>query len=193
MKSEAKIIKLHSVEINDWIDLCQQGNPHAQRQIYTEFAPTLLGICRRYLKSQQDAEDALMESFYTIFSKINSFKGKGSFEGWIKRITVNQCLMAIRKAKPDYSDLDDQIEISSNDPSPLDQIYESELLGLLDLLPDGYRTVFNLYVIEGYKHKEIAEALGISINTSKSQLILARKRMATIINQLQNDDRSKEK
>jgi RNA polymerase sigma-70 factor (ECF subfamily) len=193
LKPEAKIIKLHSVEINDWIDLCQQGNTYAQRKIYEEYAPTLLGICRRYLKNQQDAEDALMEAFYTIFSKINTFKGQGSFEGWIKKVTVNHCLMAIRKAKPEYSDLDEQFDISSNEPSPLDEIYESELLDLLDRLPDGYRTVFNLYVIEGYKHKEIAEALGISINTSKSQLILARKKMAMIINELQSDDRSNEK
>lgn len=134
-----------------------------------------------------------MEAFYTIFSKINTFKGQGSFEGWIKKVTVNHCLMAIRKAKPEYSDLDEQFDISSNEPSPLDEIYESELLDLLDRLPDGYRTVFNLYVIEGYKHKEIAEALGISINTSKSQLILARKKMAMIINELQSDDRSNEK
>jgi len=136
------------------------------------------GICLRYLKHAQESEDALVESFYKIFSKIDQFKEEGSFEGWMKRIVVNSCLMKIRKKNNLnlHVDLETAYHIKE-DPTAISDINHAELLALTNDLPNGYRTVFNLYVIEGYKHREIGEILGISINTSKSQLILAKKRM----------------
>ncbi len=135
----------------------------------------------RYLKKRDEAEDAMIQSFFRIMNNINSYSGKGSFEGWMRRIAINECLMAIRKKKMLLIDIDNAKQLEYNDLS-IEQVLEyQELLEVLDELPIGYRTVFNLYVIEGYKHREIAEKLEISINTSKSQLILARKRLAEII------------
>jgi len=133
------------------------------------------------MKTEADAEDALIQGFYNIFSKIDQFKGEGNFEGWMRRVIVNQCLMMLRKRV----NFTLQVEINNLEiKTPVtveDDLGYKELLKLLEFLPTGYRTVFNLYVIEGYKHREIAEILDISINTSKSQLILAKKRMRELI------------
>jgi len=136
----------------------------------------------RYLKKRDEAEDAMIQSFYRIMKKIGSYNGTGSFEGWMRRIAVNECLMQIRKKKMLLVDIDGARAVGSNDQSVVDILEYNELLEILDELPTGYRTVFNLHVIEGYKHREIAEQLNISINTSKSQLILAKKRLADILN-----------
>lgn len=135
----------------------------------------------RYLKKRDEAEDAMIQSFYRILQKISSYNGSGSFEGWMRRIAVNECLMQIRKKKMLMIDIDDTKDISSPQQSIADILEYKELLEVLNELPTGYRTVFNLFVIEGYKHREIAEELNISINTSKSQLILAKKRLAEIL------------
>ncbi len=153
----------------------------AQQALYDKYAPLFYSICMRYLKQPMDAEDVMIESFYKIFNKIGQFNDQGSFEGWMKRIVVNESLMHIRKKK----NLNLHIEIekaydAKEDAVALDNLQYEELLALLEELPDGYRTIFNLYIIEGYKHREIADLLGISINTSKSQLILAKKRLREI-------------
>ncbi len=133
------------------------------------------------MKTEVDAEDALVQGFYKIFSKIDQYSGAGNFEGWMRRIIVNECLMMLRKKTNFMMQVEiNNIEVEAPITVEDDLAYE-ELVQLLDLLPTGYRTVFNLYVIEGYKHREIAEILNISINTSKSQLILAKKRMREII------------
>ena len=136
-----------------------------------------------------DAEDVMIESFYKIFSKISQYKGQGSFEGWMKRIVINESLMHIRKK----NNLNLHIELekaydAKEDAVAVDQLQYEEVLSLLEELPHGYRTIFNLYVIEGYKHREIAELLKISINTSKSQLILAKKRLREIYKKKLNGD-----
>jgi len=130
------------------------------------------------MKNRTQAEDLLVESFYTIFSKMDQYKGTGSFEGWMKRIVVNSCLMQIRKKNNLnlHVDLENAYNLKE-EANAITDINHAELLKMMEDLPTGYRTVFNLYVIEGYKHREIAEIMGISINTSKSQLILAKKRM----------------
>lgn len=163
------------------IKACAQKDRKAQNQVFHLLAPTMLSICLRYLKQKEKAEDIMIHGFYKVFTKIDSFNFKGSFEGWVKRIMINECLMELRKQKNSFLSvsLDERLEEPFvNWDKRLE--YE-ELLSLLDRLPNGYRTVFNLYVIEGFKHKEIAEQLGISINTSKSQLILARRRLQEII------------
>jgi RNA polymerase sigma-70 factor (ECF subfamily) len=136
----------------------------------------------RYLKDRADAEDAMISSFQTIFSKISSFKGSGSFEGWMKRVVVNHCLMELRKKHIKFDSLDTELQKPVSRHNQYDMLYEQDILKLLNSLPDGQRAIFNLYAIEGYKHREIAEILRISINTSKSQLIQARKKLMLLIN-----------
>ena len=173
---------------NELIDKCKKGDSLAQRRIYDLLSPELYVICRRYLKNTMDAEDVLSESFVTIFSRIQSFRGEGSFAGWCKRITINHCLMHIRRKKMEFSSLDNIAE-TGRQAVAQQNLEAQDILGLMDELPDGYRTVFNLYVIEGYKHREIAELLEISINTSKSQLILAKKKLKHLIDQRNKKER----
>ena len=159
----------------------------AQQALYDKYAPLFYSICLRYVKQPMEAEDVMIESFYKIFSKISQFKDQGSFEGWMKRIVINESLMRIRKK----NNLNLHIELEKaygvkEEAIALDQLQYEELLSLLEELPQGYRTIFNLYVIEGYKHREIAELLKISINTSKSQLILAKKRLRELYKKKHN-------
>jgi len=142
----------------------------------------MLGVCRRYIKDNAEAEQVMVGGFVKIFQKMNQFKGEGSFEGWVRRIMVNEALIYIRKNKNMYLEMD----ISKADDEPdyqmMDERLEAEdLLAIVRKLPEGYRMVFNLYAIEGYSHKEIAEELGINVNTSKSQLSRARKLLQQLL------------
>jgi len=159
-----------------------------QQWLYDKYAPILLGICRRYVKVFEDAEDVLIDTFFKIYTNIHQYKGAGSFEGWMKRIAVNESLMLLRK----NHNFRLTVEISNIDiPTQSvahNSLQEMDIIKLLEKLPTGYRTIFNMYVIEGYKHREIAEILGISINTSKSQLILAKKRLRAFISEQELGD-----
>lgn len=160
---------------------CKANDRRAQRAVYDHYAPLMGAVARRYCPREADAEDVVVGAFFRVFDRIDSFRDDGgSFEGWVRRIVVNEALMLLRKkhALRRASDLD-EVNPShfSIDPVAADRLAERDILDLLDRMPIGYRTVFNLYVVEGYKHREIAEQLGISINTSKSQLILAKKRL----------------
>ncbi|HAD14130.1 MAG TPA: RNA polymerase subunit sigma-70 [Saprospirales bacterium] len=154
----------------------------AQKWLYEHYSPLMFSVCRRYLKRREDAEEALISGFFKVFSQIDAFTEAGSFEGWIRRIMVNECLMMLRKTQPldfpgdgrEIPDQPDGFNIES-------EMSAKEILEVLDQLPPGYRTVFNLYVLEGFKHVEIAEMLGISINTSKSQLILAKEKLRSLL------------
>ncbi len=142
----------------------------------------MFSVCRRYLRSREDAEEALVSGFYKTFANMESYSGNGSFEGWIRRIMVNEALMKLRKSQPlvfpgdsfEPPDTEDGFSIEAD-------ISAREIMALLDELPPGYRTVFNLYVLEGFKHHEIAETLQISINTSKSQLLLAKEKLRKLL------------
>jgi len=173
-------------DLSHIIEGCRNSDAKCQRQLYDRYAPLFLSMAIRYTKQYEEAEDVMIHAFYKIFDKIDSFRGNGSFEGWMKRIVVNEALMHIRKK----NNLHLAVEITEVDkPSTenvVDELQYDDLLSLLDKLPIGYRTIFNLYVIEGYKHREIAELLKISINTSKSQLILAKKRMRSMISDLES-------
>lgn len=159
------------------INACRQGNRRAQQLLFDQYSPTMFGTLRRYLRRREDAEDVLVEAFYKVFTNIGQFKGKGSFEGWIRRIVINEALMFLRRSYNFSLHIEiDKVDLPWHDRIQA-ELEAQDILELLDTLPTGYRTVFNLYVLEGYKHREIAEILGISINTSKSQLILAKKRM----------------
>lgn len=142
----------------------------------------MYGVCKRYISSKEDAEDVLVESFFKVLTKIDQYQGNGSFEGWIRRIVVNEALMFIRKRVILTEDADlELLNIPESSASIVEELNAAAILNVLDKLPIGYRTVFNLYVLEGYKHREIAEELGISINTSKSQLILAKKKLQELL------------
>ncbi|MBR9922673.1 MAG: sigma-70 family RNA polymerase sigma factor [Bacteroidetes bacterium] len=163
------------------IEGCKKENRTAQKALYDQYASLMFSICLRYVKNRADAEDVMIEGFYKIMSKINQYSGQGSFEGWMRRVMVNEALMFLRK----NSNFKMMVEVDQADRPTVAKIEHElaaqDILKLLDKLPTGYRTVFNLYVIEGLKHREIADELGISINTSKSQLILAKKRLREMI------------
>ena len=135
----------------------------------------MFALCLRYIKENNEAEDTMIQGFMKAFSRIEQFKHEGSFEGWLRRIMVNESLTYIRRNRSMY--LEVEIEKADREPdfnSLSDHLEAKDIMELINKLPMGYRTVFNLYAIEGYSHKEIAEKLEISVNTSKSQLSRAR-------------------
>jgi RNA polymerase sigma factor (sigma-70 family) len=161
---------------------CKSGDRRAQKALYDKYSAKMFGVCKRYVKSIESAEDVLVEAFYKVFNKIDMFSNEGSFEGWIRRVVVNESLMFLRKNYRFNEHVEiDEVPVQAETVNIEDQLSANEILRLLDKLPTGYRTVFNLYVLEGLKHKEIAELLEISINTSKSQLILAKKRLKDLV------------
>ena len=155
---------------------CIQGDRKAQRKLYEQLAPKMFPVCLRYMNNREMAEDVMQDGFVTLFSKLDSYSGTGSFEGWARKIFVNTALMQLRRndVLKESDNLDDAWDSGSPDPSAIQEIGHKELLELITELPPGFRTVFNMYVIEGYSHKEIADELGISENTSRSQLQRAR-------------------
>ncbi len=159
----------------DLIKGCIAGKPHYQKLLYQRFAPKMFGICLRYAKEYQQAEDILQEGFIKIYNNLHKFRGEGSFEGWVRRIFINSAIEHYRKAVPLYPIIDsDHNPLRIVDETVFSQLAAKDLLDLVQQLAYGYRTVFNLYVIEGYSHKEIANMLNISEGTSKSQLARAR-------------------
>lgn len=165
---------------------CRKGHPKAQRELYERYASKMMGVCMRYIHDRDEAEHVMIGGMVKVFEKLDQFNEEGSFEGWIRRIMVNESLMYIRKNK--NMSLEVEIEAAENAPDYrlLDQQLEAnDLLLLVGELPVGYRTVFNLFAIEGYNHKEIADMLEINENTSKSQLSRARKYLQNRLEGLQ--------
>ena len=158
------------------IQLCLKQDHTAQEFLYKKYAPRFLALILRYIPRRDDAEDVLVESIFKIFTKLDTFKKEGSFEGWMKRLVVNDCLMFLRKNKMITVGIDTLNEAKADlDDSFIKEKDVEALRRVIDALPSGYKIIFNLYVVEGYKHKEIAQLLGISVNTSKSQLIHAKR------------------
>ena len=155
---------------------CKRGDRTAQKKLYDRLSPKMMAVCLRYMGTRDDAEDILQEGFITLFSRLDSYSGEGSFEGWARKIFVNTALMNLRKkdALKMSEDLESAWNVSSDGVSQIQSAGYHELLKLIAGLPTGYRTVFNLFVVEGYSHKEIAQALGITEATSRSQLQRAR-------------------
>ncbi|MDR6561236.1 RNA polymerase sigma-70 factor (ECF subfamily) [Arcicella sp. BE140] len=169
-----KLITLFQTE-EALVKACQKGDPKAQRRVYEKYSPKMLGICFRYVHDEFEAEEIMIEGFVKVFDKINSFKLEGSFEGWIRRIMVNESLMYMRSNKKAQFEVSyDQILYEPEPEQFRTDLETKDLLKLIEKLPTGYKTVFNLYAIEGYSHAEIAEQLGITESTSKSQLSRAR-------------------
>ncbi len=178
-----KIINLN-IQNDRLIALAQKKDRRAQEQLFTLFSPKMLSVCRYYLKSLPEAEEAMLNGFYKAFDRINLFQHNGSFEGWIRKIMVRECLSAIRRNEKNILFLDEE-QISDNRvASPSSRLECDYYQSLIDALPVGYKMVFVLYCFEGYKHQEIADLLNISVGTSKSQLHRARHLLQT---QLKND------
>lgn len=157
-------------------ELCQSDDASGQEALYNRYVNIMFRTCLRYMKEEEEAEDIMITGFVKVFSKITTFeyRGKGSLEGWIKRIMVNECLMALRKRKHEKVGLDTISNFLDNGTQIDSHLHAEEIFKAVQNLPKGYRTVFNMYAIEGYSHKEIGEKLGINENTSKSQLSKAR-------------------
>jgi RNA polymerase sigma factor (sigma-70 family) len=160
---------------------CKNGDHRAQRQLYEKFGPTMLAVCRRYTRSLEDAEEVLSNAFIKVFDRFETYRGEGSLAGWLRSIMVRESLNFIRYQKNLFVEQDPETlrEEATTDHEETEMA--EALLAMIDQLPLGYRTVFNLYAIEGYSHKEIAELLGISEGTSKSQLSKARSQLQACI------------
>jgi RNA polymerase sigma-70 factor (ECF subfamily) len=156
------------------VQSCKKQDRKGQHATFNRYAGKMMAVCRRYLGQGPDSEDALMEGFMKVFSKVETFNEVGSFEGWIRRIMVNACLMKIRKrGDVKIQDIEEAWDVGQPSEA-LMHLRTAEIEELIAELPPGYRTIFNLYAIEGYTHDEIAAMLNISAGTSKSQLSRAR-------------------
>ena len=167
------------------IVLALENNRQAQQMIYNAYASKMLGVCRQYIKDVHQAEDVMITAFMKVFTYLKNFEHKGSFEGWIRRIMVNECISHIRANKK-ISFLEDEKYHEESFNSIDSQFTVDEIQFLIDALPEGYKMIFNLYAIEGYKHHEIAELLNINEGTSKSQLSHARRILQQEITKLKD-------
>lgn len=161
------------MRLEELIKNCKKGNRKAQEQLYREYSRVLYGVCLKYSRNKTEAEDNLHDSFMIIFSKIDQYQSKGSFEGWMKRITVNTILQKYRKEPKLCVVPEHLVETVEMDSGYLD-ISLAKLLSYIQELPNKYRITFNMYVMEGHSHNEISELLGTSTGTSKSNLARAR-------------------
>lgn len=167
--------KIYRAKEDELIKGCLRRDRNAQRDLFDLYSSKMYGVCYRYVKHAMEAEDILVTAFTKIFERINQYKGEGSFEGWIRRIIVNEALTHLRKSRTMY--LETELEAADREPdydALSDHLEAEDLLKMIEALPAGYKIVFNMYAIDGYSHKEIADQLGISENTSKSQLSRAR-------------------
>lgn len=161
---------------------CLNKNPVAQRELYNKYSPKMLAVCYRFAPSREDAEDMLQEGFIKVFSNIHTFGNKGAFEGWIRRIIVHTCINVLKRNKKfsDSVDIDNvtQLQVKDNIHSLMQA---KQVVECIRLLPVGYRTVLNLYAIEGYSHREIGDILDIEESTSRSQYTRAKAMLEQIL------------
>lgn len=159
---------------------CKNKDRNAQRKLYEHYAAKLYATCKRYLKSDEDAEEVLADSFYIIFTKLDQLQNINAFEGWAKKIVVNESLQKLRKKEALNISFEETFIEPKSEESPVFSI-EKDILALLNYLPEGCKTIFSLFAIEGYPHKEIATMLSISEGTSKSQVNFARKKLQELL------------
>lgn len=167
------------------------GDRRMQEQLYQRYAPKMYAVCLRYANHADDAQDILQDGFVKVFKNLEKFRNEGSFEGWVRRVFVNTAIEHYRKKV--YNDSISEREeetIEDQNESALDQLAEKDIIALIQQLSPGYRTVFNMFVIEGYSHKEIAEQLGINEGTSKSQLARAKSMLQKMVKQRLNESRN---
>ena len=176
---------LETMEVKNDIELveaCLKGNSLAYKSLYEKYKVAMYTLCLRYMKKKEDAEDMLQEGWVTTFRELNRYDStKGAFYTWIRRIFVNTNLQELRKKRLFTSDLSDPTIMLPQDEQIVSDLTTEEMVNMLQELPDGYRTVFNLYAIEGYTHAEIAEQLGVSVSTSKTQYMKARVQLQSMV------------
>lgn len=174
---------------------CLHNQPVAQRELYNRFSPKMLAVCYRFAHNREDAEDMLQESFIKVFSQIHTFQNKGAFEGWIRRIIVHTCINHLKKNKRfnESVDIINASAIQVREESIPSIVQAKQIVECIRLLPIGYRTVLNLYAIEGYSHKEIADMLDIEESTSRSQYTRAKQMLEEILLKKKIIQRPKEK
>lgn len=181
---------IHSASLDELVRSCIKGNRAAQKRIYDLFSSKMYVVCLRYATTTDEATDFLQEGFIRAFQKIDSYNFKGSFEGWLRRVLVNVAIRANQKNKK-YNftqSIDEYQELGNvsgdgdfNEDGLFSELTLTDLLNCIQQLPKGYQTIFNMYVLDEYSHAEIAEELGITVNTSKSQLMRARKHLQQIV------------
>ncbi len=177
------------MDINQLIKDCQASNIVAQRLLYEQFCHQLYTCCKRYIKNTEDAEECLMNGYLKIYKFIRTFEGDNAalLFGWMKRIVINECLMVLRKKNQlSLIELDDSLMDVSVEPGILEEISAKEIFSLIHSLPNGYKSIFNLYVVDQLTHKEIAALLNITEGTSKSQLNKARAYLKRLMNNQNN-------
>jgi len=164
------------------IKSCKSRDPRAQKELYDRYASKMLFVAKRYMGNDYEAQEVLLSAFLKVFQQLDKFELKGSFEGWIRKIVVREAIDKLRKRKFIFVDIDQiQVRENADDLSVEGKYSKVELMHALSQLSEGYRSVFNMYVIEEYKHKEIAEILGISLSTSKTQLLRAKKQLKELL------------
>jgi len=172
----------------DLIKGCIKEDRASQVAFYKKFSSKMMAVCMRYAKDRMEAEDMLQDGFMKVFDNLSKFKNEGSLEGWVRRIMVNTAINKIRANRLKFDPIDEghnQFEV--DDFSAIDKLSEQDIILLIAKLPQGYRYVFNMYAIEGYSHKEIADSLGIEEASSRSQYAKAKKHLQLQIIQLENN------
>ncbi len=167
------------------IKKCLKGERKAQKALYDRYSGKMLGVCRRYVRSTYDAEEVLSNGFIKVFNKLEYYQDEGSFEGWIRKIMVREALNFLRSQKDFFDETEDATLERLEPVAEQHELEAQDLMKLIDELPTGYRTVFNLFAIEGYSHQEIAYELSISEGTSKSQLSKARTMLQSRMTELE--------
>jgi len=162
---------------------CLQKDPLAQRELYNQFSSKMLSVCYRFAQNREDAEDMLQEGLVKVFSQIHTFQNKGAFEGWIRRIIVHTCINFLKRNKKfsDHVDIENAFYLQVKEESIASIMQAKQVIDCIRLLPIGYRTVLNLYAIEGYSHKEVGELLDIGESTSRSQYTRAKVMLENIL------------
>jgi len=180
-----KVIQLHKNE-KELIQRAVKQDREAQHVLFELHSPKMLSVCRYYIKDTQLAEEAMLNGFFKVFKYLEKFKAEGSFEGWIRRIMIRESISFLRSKKRIEFPSEDIAAYSEETTYNNTELEVEDIQRLIDNLPEGYRMIFVMYAIEGYKHKEIAELLKISESTSKSQLFKARKALQQKVNKLNN-------
>ena len=175
------------IDLQEILERCKKNNTQAQFTLYNWLAPALLGISMRYMQNRDEAEDVMQDTFVKIFTNLKSFKNEGSFEGWAKRIAVNTSLTALKKRNRIYFERNLEIvETIEFDEQEEESISQNEIILCMSALPEGYRTIINLFLIEEFSHKEIGAKLGITESTSRSQYFRARQALMKLLKEKTN-------
>ncbi|RAV30707.1 RNA polymerase subunit sigma-70 [Sinomicrobium soli] len=183
-----KIIPLYKDE-NQLLRKAAANHRGAQRELYDKYASKMLSVCRSYIRDTHFAEDVMIRGFYKVFANLSAFRREGSFEGWVRRIMVRECISFLRREKSlSFVEVSELPENTAAHIPETDAPDTEEIQTLIDLLPEGYKAVFLMYAVEGYSHREIAAALHISESTSKSQLFKARKMLKDRILELKEKE-----